>query len=132
MPTTDMQPSRVIEELWARIQARNWAGVGALVADDAVIEWPVTAERIIGRLNYVAVNRTYPEGWSIRVLRIVAEDDQVVSEVEVPHSELGVFRAVSFWTVANGQVTRGTEYWTSPGSDDRPDWRAAYVEPMSG
>ncbi len=123
-----MQPSGVIRELWARIQARDWAGVGALVADDAVIEWPVSGERIIGRLNYVAVNREYPEGWSIRVLRIVADGDQVVSEVEVPHADLGVFRAASFWTVTNGRVIRGTEYWTSLRSDERPEWRAAYVE----
>jgi ketosteroid isomerase-like protein len=130
MEATAMQPQRVIEELWARIQARDWAGVGELIAEDAVIEWPVTGERIAGRANYLAVNREYPEGWSIRVLRIVAAGDQVASEVEVPHRDLGVFRAASFWTVADGQVSAGTEYWTSPGSDPIPAWRAGYVEAM--
>src|SRR5712692_7876099 len=104
-----MQPSKVVEALWGRIQARDWSGVARLMADDAVVEWPTSRERIVGRTNFVAVSREYPEGWSIRVLRIVAEGDQVVSEVEVPHEDQGVFRAASFWTVRDGQIVRGTE-----------------------
>lgn len=125
-----MEPSQVVESLWHRIQARDWAGVADLIADDAVVEWPVSSERIVGRSNYVAVNREYPDGWSIRVLRIVAAGDQVASEVEVPHDDLGVFRAASFWTVVDGRIVRGTEYWTSLGADPSLPWRAAYVEPM--
>ncbi|MFE4262754.1 nuclear transport factor 2 family protein [Streptomyces sp. NPDC056883] len=125
-----MEPLRVVEALWDRIQARDWEGVALLVAEDAVVEWPVSAERIVGRENYVAVNREYPEGWTIRVLRIVAAGDEVVSEVEVPHEDLGVFRAASFWTVRDGRIVRGTEYWTSLGADPSPEWRAALVEPM--
>ncbi len=122
-----MEPATVIENLWRRIQARDWDGVGALVAPDAVVDWPASAERIAGRSNYVAVNREYPEGWEIRVLRIVSSGDQVVSEVEVPHRDLGIFRAASFWTVTGGQITRGTEYWTSLGTEPSPPWRAGYV-----
>src|SRR5258708_16387826 len=86
------EPSEVVRALWNRIQDRDWVGVGELVAEHAVIDWPASRERITGRGNFVAVNREYPEGWSIHVLRVVAEDDQVVSDVEVPHSGLGTFR----------------------------------------
>jgi ketosteroid isomerase-like protein len=125
-----MQPSEVVRALWERIQARDWTGVSALLDGDVVVDWPVSSERISGRDNYVAVNRQYPEGWSIRVLRIVAEGDQVASEVEVPHSELGTFLVASFWTVTGGRIIRGTEYWSSLGADASPAWRAAYVEPL--
>jgi ketosteroid isomerase-like protein len=125
-----MQPAEVIHGLWDRIEARDWTGAAELVAEDAVIDWPVSSERIVGRANYIGLNREYPEGWSIRVLRIVADGDQVVSEVEVPHQDLGVFRVASFWTVAGGQIVRGTEYWTNLGADQSPAWRAAYVEPL--
>ncbi|CAM5607755.1 nuclear transport factor 2 family protein [Streptomyces narbonensis] len=125
-----MEPSGVVEALWDRIQARDWSGVADLVAEDAVVEWPVSGERIVGSRNFVAVNSEYPEGWSIRVLRVVAEGDEVVSEVEVPHDDLGTFRAASFWTVRQGRIVRGREYWTSPGADPRPEWRAGLVEPM--
>ena len=125
-----MESLKVVETLWDQVQARDWDGVAGVVAQDAVVEWPVTGERIAGRANYVAVNREYPEGWSIRVLRIVADGEEVVSEVEVPHEGIGVFRVASFWTVRDGQVVRGTEYWTSLGGDPRPQWRTAFVEPM--
>lgn len=83
-----------------------------------------------GGKNFVAVNREYPEGWSIRILRIVADGEDVVSEVEVPHVEMGVFRAASFWKVRDGVILQGREYWTSVGGDPAPAWRAGYVEPM--
>ncbi|NED94376.1 nuclear transport factor 2 family protein [Phytoactinopolyspora alkaliphila] len=125
-----MEPMKVVEALWERIEERDWAGVGDLVAEDAVIEWPASGERIVGRTNFVAVNSEYPEGWSIRVLRIVADGDDVVAEVEVPHVSMGVFRAASFWTVRDGQVVHGREYWTSVGGDPAPEWRRRYVEPL--
>jgi ketosteroid isomerase-like protein len=123
-----VEPKKVVETLWERIQARDWQGVGDLLADDVVVDWPASAERIEGRENFVAINSEYPEGWTIRVLRIVAEDDDVVSEVEVPHEHMGVFRAASFWTVRDGKVVGGREYWTSLGAETPPEWRAGYIQ----
>ncbi|MEV4754683.1 nuclear transport factor 2 family protein [Micromonospora sp. NPDC049559] len=125
-----MEEVEIIHALWDRMQARDWDGLGRLLAADLVVEWPVSAERIVGRDNYVAVNAEYPEGWSIKVLRIVADGETVVSEVEVPHETMGIHRAVSFWTVRDGQVADGREYWTRPGADPSPRWRAAYVRPL--
>lgn len=54
----------------------------------------------------------------------------MVSEVEVAHGTMGMFRAASFWTVRDGKIVDGTEYWTSLGSEQgRPD-RAAFVQQM--
>jgi ketosteroid isomerase-like protein len=120
----------IVRALWDRMQARDWTGLGELLAEDLVVEWPVSAERIVGRANYVRINAEYPEGWSIEVLRIVSDGPIVVSEVEVPHETMGVHRAISFWTVQNQRITHGREYWTQPGSDPSPAWRAAYVQPL--
>ncbi|MBC9005258.1 MULTISPECIES: nuclear transport factor 2 family protein [Micromonospora] len=125
-----MDSEAVVRALWDRMQARDWTGVGDLLADDVVVEWPVSAERIVGRDHYVKINAEYPEGWSIRVLRVVASGDTVVSEVEVPHEEMGVHRVASFWTVRDGRIVDGREYWTSLGADPSPQWRSAWVQPM--
>lgn len=124
-PMNDMD---VIRALWDRIEARDWPGLAALLADDIVVEWPASSERIVGRRNFVAVQSEYPEGWSIKVLRIVPAGADVVSEVEVPHEGLGVFRAVSFWTLSNGLVSRGREHWTTLGGEPRPGWREKLTE----
>jgi ketosteroid isomerase-like protein len=123
-----MTEAEIVRDLWARMQDRDWDGVGALLAEDAVVEWPVSGERIVGRANYVRINAEYPEGWSIRVLRVVAAGDQVVSEVEVPHATMGVHRVASFWTVREGRIVAGREYWSEVGADPAPEWRTALVE----
>lgn len=123
-----MEPKDIVQELWDRMQARDWSGLGELLADDLVVEWPVSAERIVGRENYVTINAEYPEGWAINVLRIVEDGEVVVSEVEVPHGTRGIFQVVSFWTVRDGHIVDGREYWTCLGSAASPQWRAAYVQ----
>ncbi|MDT0342290.1 nuclear transport factor 2 family protein [Streptomyces litchfieldiae] len=125
------EPADIIRHLWERTQARDWAAVGELLAEDVVVEWPVSGERILGRDHYVRVNAEYPEGWTIHVLRIVASGTEVVSEVEVHHETMGLHRAASFWTVRDGRIVSGREYWTEPGSDPSPEWRAPYVERVS-
>ncbi|MEF9903792.1 nuclear transport factor 2 family protein [Streptomyces sp. P9-A2] len=123
-----MESAATVRMLWGRMQDRDWEGVGELLAADVVVEWPVSGERILGRENYVRINAEYPEGWSIDVLRIVSSGDDVVSEVEVPHDTMGVHRVASFWTVHDGLITSGREYWTELGADPSPAWRAPYVQ----
>jgi ketosteroid isomerase-like protein len=125
-----MDASEIVRELWTRAQARDWDGFADLIAEDAVFEYPVSAERIVGRANYVAINREYPEGWEVKILRIVGTGEDAASEVEMPHETLGLFRVASFWTIKDGTITSGTDYWTVPGSDPRNPDRAQYVEPI--
>lgn len=125
-----MEPVEVVRAYWAAIEARDWAAVADLLAEDVAVDWPASGERFRGRANAVAVNREYPEGWSIRVLRLVADGAEVVSEVEVPQAGVGTFRAASFWTVAGGWITAGREYWIGVGAEAAPDWRRPYAEPL--
>ncbi|MCY0961956.1 nuclear transport factor 2 family protein [Streptomyces sp. H27-H5] len=126
-----MEPLSVVARLWERIGARDWDGVAGLIAEDSVIEWPVSSERIVGRANFIAVlsdDADTDEG-SVEVLRILADGDLVVTEVEIPQDHV-VYRAVSLWTVRGGEIVGAREYWTSPGQDPAPRWRAGYVEPL--
>ncbi|MFI1649244.1 nuclear transport factor 2 family protein [Streptomyces avidinii] len=126
-----MEPLKVVARLWERIEARDWDGVAELIAEDAVIEWPVSGERIVGRANFIAVNSDdgYADERSVELLRILADGNLVVTEVEIPQDHV-VYRAVSLWTVRDGEVVGAREYWTSPGQDPAPRWRAGYVEPL--
>lgn len=55
----------MVVEFRERIQARDWDGLGRLLSDDFVVNWPDTRVRIRGRENFVEFNRSYPEGWTI-------------------------------------------------------------------
>jgi ketosteroid isomerase-like protein len=125
-----MNASEVVAELWRRIQERDWEGVGELLADDFVLEWPHDQVRIRGRTNFVEFNRNYPEGWSIEVLRIVAEGTTAVSEVRVPHPTVGPWYVLSFFEVENGRIRRGREYWVAERFEQPAPDRARWFELM--
>ena len=125
-----MNAGEVVAELWRRIQARDWDAVGDLLAEDFVLEWPHDQVRIRGRSNFVEFNRSYPEGWSIEVLRIVAEGNRAVSEVRVPHPTVGPWFALSFFEVVDGRITRGREYWVAERSEEPAPDRARWFERM--
>ncbi len=126
-----VQPHEVVAEFWARMQARDWEGLSDLLAEDFYVEWPDTRLRIRGRRNFVEFNRTYPEGWTIEVLRIVAQADTVVSEVRVPHTQQGIYYVVSVLTVDGDRLVRGREYWLEERIEEPTEERARFFEPMS-
>jgi ketosteroid isomerase-like protein len=125
-----VEPHDVVVEFWDRIQARDWDGLGSLLSDDFVVEWPDARLRIRGRENFVEFNRTYPEGWTIEVLGMVAQGNTVVSEVRVPHREQGVYYVVSIQSVDGDKLAGGREYWLTQHEEDMPAERARFFEPM--
>lgn len=76
----------------------------------------------------VSVNSEHPTGWSIDVLNMYDAGEVVVSEVQVPQEDVGIFRVVSIWTVADGVITSGREYWTLCGGEEGRDWRRRYAD----
>jgi ketosteroid isomerase-like protein len=102
---------RTVAELWERFEARDWDGAQALLAEDAVVEWPHSGERFVTAANFIEMNRRHPAlNWHIVVKRIVAERSSVVSEVWVPTEAQPAF-VTSFFEIRDGKIARITEYW---------------------
>lgn len=125
-----MEAAEIVAELWRRIQARDWSSVRELLADDLVVEWPYEHIRLVGADNFVEFNRSYPEGWSIEVLRIVADGSTAVSEVRVPHPTVGPHYALSFFETDGGRIVRGREYWIEESYAEPTGDRARWFERM--
>jgi ketosteroid isomerase-like protein len=123
-----MEPSEIVAEFWSRIQARDWHGLADLLDEDFVVDWPNAKLRIRARDNFVGFNRSYPEGWSIEVLRILAQGNTVVSEVRVPHPAVGPFYAITFLEVRGGKLLAGREYWVEEQREEPPPERAQWFE----
>ena len=121
--------AEAVRLLWERMEARDWDGVAAQLHPEVVVDWPNTAERMLGCDNYLAVQRAYPEGWHIEVLRIVDGGDTVVSEVRVDQDWQRFF-AASFFEVEGGRIVRALEYWSDGEPSPAPDWRARWMEPL--
>ena len=121
------QNKRIVEGFWAAMQTNDFHAAGELLHDDYVLEWPQSGERIRGRANFVAINQQYPaQGrWEFRVYRIIAEGEQVVSDVEVTDGAV-TGRAITFSRVRDGKIVHQTEFWPDP--FEPPAWRAGWVE----
>ena len=118
---------QIIEGFWAAMQTNDFKAAGEFLHDDYVLEWPQSGERIRGRANFVAVNEHYPahERWEFTVHRILAEGDEVVSDVGVTDGVITA-RAITFSTLHAGKILRQSEFWPDP--FEPAAWRAGWVE----
>jgi ketosteroid isomerase-like protein len=124
MDPTRSSPVTVVRRYWSAIADRDWTGLRSVLSPDVRLYLPAGRELIVGAANVVALNAEYPDGWSIDVRHVVGHGDLVASEVSVPQSGVGEFRSNAWWTVRDGLIVGGREYWTTVGADEIPSWRA--------
>jgi hypothetical protein len=95
--------------------SNDFQAVGAVLASDFVLEWPQSKERIRGAERFAQMNREYPAHgpWRFTVNRLVGSEFEAVSDVEVTDG-VQVARAISFFTVVQGKVSRLVEFWPEP------------------
>ena len=121
--------AELVKKFWALMGTNDFRSVGSVLADEFVLDWPQSGERIRGRDNYAAVNEQYPAKgrWEFRVNRIVGDDIDAVSDVSVTDG-VQKARAISFFTVRDGEIAKMVEFW--PESFPAGDNRKHLVEKM--
>jgi len=127
MRSTLQDNKQLIEGFWAAMQTNDFKAAGGFLHDDYVLEWPQSGERIRGRANFVAINENYPAHgrWEFTIHRIIAEVDEVVSDVGVTDGVI-TGRAINFSTMRDGKIIHQTEFWPDP--FEPAAWRAKWVE----
>jgi hypothetical protein len=108
-----------------RLERRDWDGFGALLHPDVVYEIPQTRERIRGRDRYVRFNAEYPGDWHIEPVVVLGDDrDGSLLFRWTLAGETSL--AIAFFEVADGLVTKVTDFWPEP--YDPPPGREHLVE----
>jgi ketosteroid isomerase-like protein len=127
MSGTTQDSKQVVEGFWAAMQTNDFKAAGEFFHDDYILEWPQSGERIRGRANFVAINENYPAHgrWEFTIHQVIAEDDKVVSDVEVTDGII-VGRAITFSTIRDGKILHQTEFWPDP--FESAAWRAQWIE----
>ena len=107
----------------------DFQSVAAVLAQQFVLEWPQTGERIRGAERFAQMNQEYPAHgpWRFTINRLVGGEAEAVSDVTVTDG-VRDDRAITFFTVAHGKVTRIVEYWPEPSAPATN--RAHLTEPM--
>ena len=115
----------VVRSFLERMEARDWDGAAELLSDTVHIEYTETCEQFDGD-NFLAMNRAYPDGWTIEVVETLADDDRVAAQVRVQHGEV-TYWCAGFYRVANGVIQSGVEHWVTEGSQTPPVWRQQFA-----
>ena len=119
----------VVREFWRLMQSNDFHAVSTVLASEFVLEWPQSKERIRGAERFARMNREYPAhgAWQFTVQRLVGNQAEVVSEVDITDGVQNA-KAISFFTVEGGKITRLVEYWPEPYAPSAN--RSHLVEPM--
>lgn len=117
----------VVERYWQAIRDGDMTAAAEVYTDDAVQEWPQSGERIVGRVNIMAINESYPGLPKATIRRIVGSGDLWVSEVTLDYGG-DRYEAVSILEMRDGKIARETDYFAAP--FEAPEWRAKWVERM--
>ena len=100
-----------------------------IFADDAIIEWPQSGERIRGKPQIIALHEASPVKVDFEIRRIVGSGDLWVTETTIRYDGARPTRAVFIMEFRDARVVRETDYFGEP--FDPPDYRSAWVELMS-
>jgi len=126
---TDATASDVAREFWRLMATNDFHSVAAVLAPEFVLDWPQSGERIRGAERFARMNDAYPAHgpWRFTVNRIVGSVAEAVSDVSITDG-VQTARAVSFFTVLQGRITRIVEFWPEPYA--APANRAHLVEAL--
>jgi hypothetical protein len=112
---------------WAASDANDSEAEHAIYADDAVLEYPQSGERIRGRHNIQAARRAQPNRKRFTVRRVQGGGDLWISELILTYDEQPNF-VVSIMQFEAGRVVHETQYFGDP-FEPGPS-RAQWVEAM--
>jgi hypothetical protein len=100
--------------------------VGEELADDAIVDWPQSGERIVGRQACMNVYRNYPGGSPRYELRPTTGGPDVFT-VEARGDYGGdIVYLTSIVEFRDGKIAHQTDYFAN--AFEAPDWRAQWVQ----
>ena len=126
---SDAQVRARIMGHWQASELGDSAAEHAIYAADAILDYPQSGERFLGRSKIQAQRGGHPAERHFTVLRIRGGGDLWVSECVISYDGVPS-HSVSIMEFSGGLVAHETQYFADP--FDPPEWRAALAEQMPG
>jgi hypothetical protein len=102
-----------LQRHWAASDANDFAAEHAIYANDAVLEYPQSGERIRGPRNIQASRMAQPNRKRFNVRRVLGGGDLWINELILTYDAQPVF-VVSIMEFEAGKVVRETQYFGDP------------------
>ena len=110
---TDAQIRAALEAHWAASDANDFELEHRIYREDAVLEYPQSAERIRGRRSIQASREAQPNVKRFTVRRILGAADLWITEFVLAYDGKPSY-AVSIMEFTEGKVARETQYFSDP------------------
>ena len=127
MTMVDSDIRAALEEHWKASEIGDIEAEHAIYADDAILDYPQSGERFVGRGTISAQRGGHPADRHFAVLRIVGGGDLWVNECVITYDGVPTY-SVSIMELAHDHVVHETQYFAD--SFGAPAARAALAEPM--
>jgi ketosteroid isomerase-like protein len=95
------------------LDERDWERLRDLLHADVVYEIPQTRERIRGRDRYVRFNAEYPGNWHVTPQVVIGDERNGALLFRWTNGDEESL-AIAFFEVADGRITRITDFWPEP------------------
>ncbi|ACI98296.1 nuclear transport factor 2 family protein [Rhodospirillum centenum] len=105
----------VVTALWEGMAARHWDTVRRLVAEELVVEWPQTRERIRGADAFVALNRREAGERRVQLGEVVASGDRAAARVRITTGR-AVLLCSGFYRLRDGLIAEAVETFAESAS----------------
>ena len=124
----DSEIRAALDRHWAASDANDFAAEHAIYREDAILDYPQSAERMRGRANIQASRQAQPNRKRFAVRRITGSGNLWVSEYVLSYDGRPSF-TVSIMEFLDGSVARETQYFGDPFEPGAS--RAQWVERLS-
>jgi ketosteroid isomerase-like protein len=115
---------RLYDHVWIG-EDPDFSVMDEVFADDALLEYPQSGERVRGRANIRAVEESYPALPKVTIRRKVVVGDLGVVESDLDYQGKP-YQEVSIFDFQDGKIVRLSQYFPEP--FEAPESRARWVE----
>ena len=124
----DQHIRAALDQHWAASDANDFETEHRIYHDDAILDYPQSGERILGRRNLQALRSHHPgkpSGFNVK--RILGNGDLWITEYTITYQGRSAY-TVSIMEFRNGKVVHETQYFADP--FEAPAWRSQWVQQM--
>ena len=109
----DLEIRAALDRHWAASDASDFEAEHRIYREDAVLDYPQSGERIVGRQNIQSSRAAQPNQKRFSVRRIVGSDDLWITEYVLTYDGVPSY-TVSIMEFVDGKVARETQYFGDP------------------
>ena len=121
----DQEIRAALDRHWAASDASDFETEHDIYLDDAVLEYPQSAERIRGRRNIQIARTNQPSKKRFAVRRVIGSGDLWITEYVLTYDGKPSY-TVSIMEFSGNKVALETQYFADP--FEAPAWRSQWVE----